>query len=108
MSGKSRDTVEKLAGFRRSFDDIEASMEQLVASVRTGGVLLGRARDELAQLEASLDQLQCKGVDSVDTFGLSSGRDLAKSFRKELTGRAERIHDSMDESFKACAQRQAQ
>jgi len=101
MSGRSRDAVEKLSGFGRSLDDIEASLEQLVSSLRTSGVSLRRARDELAQLEANLDRLQCKGVDSVDMSELGSGTDLAKSIRKELTGRTEKIHDRMDESFKA-------
>lgn len=110
LSSKSLDTIEKLSGFKRRFDDIEASMEQLIASVRTSRLPLGTARTELAQLEAALDRLQCKGIDSVDTFELSSGKDLAKSMRKELTGQAEKIHDFMDEIFKAIkyAQQQAQ
>jgi len=108
LSSKSLDTIEKLSGFKRRFDEIEASMEQLIASVRTSRLPFGTARTELAQLEATLDRLQCKGVDSIDTFELSSGKDLAKSIRKELTGRAEKIHNRMDQSFKAITYAQQQ
>lgn len=106
MSSKSEDTVEKLADFRRQFDDIEASMNGIVGSLHLKDTNLGKARDELAQLEATLDKLQCKGVDSIDTFELDSGKDVAKSMRKELTARAEKIHDRMDEIFKEIKQAQ--
>lgn len=106
LGSKSYDTVMKLSDFRSRFDDIDASMERLIASLQTSGAPLGKTRGELAQLEATLDRLQCKGVDSVDTFELSSGKELARSIRKELTGRAEKMHARMDEGFKAikCAQ----
>jgi len=101
LSRKSYDTVMTLSNFRRSFDDIEASIEQLTVSIQSTETPVGRARTELAQLEATLDKLQCKGVDSVETFELSSGKELAKSIRKELTDRADIIHDRIDEVFKA-------
>lgn len=102
--------MEKLADFRRQFDEIEASMHHIAGSVHLSDTSLGKARDELAQLEATLDKLQCKGVDSIDTFELDTGKDLAKSMRKELTNRAEKIHDRMDEIFKDIkrAQKKAQ
>mmetsp|Transcript_26672 Transcript_26672/g.58633 ORF Transcript_26672/g.58633 Transcript_26672/m.58633 type:complete len:352 (+) Transcript_26672:55-1110(+) len=58
------------------------------------------ARDVLAQMEAQLDELQCKGIDSVSTAGLAPGaEEAAKSLRKELTHKAESLQRSLDAAF---------
>jgi hypothetical protein len=50
---------------------------------------------ELAQLNGSIEKLQCTGIDAVMTAGLAiSGwsADAAKGQRKELAERAEKLH----------------
>lgn len=99
MSRLSEDTVSQLETFERQFDDIERQMRDIVASWRAGHVAPGKARTDLAQLEAKLDKIQCNGVDSIETYELTSGKDTAKALRKELTKRAELIHERMDQVF---------
>jgi len=85
-------TLSQLDEFRLQFDEIDTAVARLEAAP---------ARDELAQLEARLDRLQCHGVDSLVTSELSpSSKELARSMRRELTRRAEQMHCRMDVLFR--------
>eukprot|EP00747_Dinoflagellata_sp_TGD_P209872 gnl/TRDRNA2_/TRDRNA2_83246_c0_seq1.p1 gnl/TRDRNA2_/TRDRNA2_83246_c0~~gnl/TRDRNA2_/TRDRNA2_83246_c0_seq1.p1 ORF type:complete len:314 (-),score=59.34 gnl/TRDRNA2_/TRDRNA2_83246_c0_seq1:127-930(-) len=100
FSGISESTLGKLEQYAQEFDGIEAGMGQIEQLFREKQVLPGKANSELAQLEAKLDRLQCNGVDSIETFELVSGKEQARALRKELTKRAEQLHDKMDALFK--------
>ena len=45
-----------------------------------------------------------KGVDSIDTYELESGKEHARALRKELTRQAEELHDRMEALFKEIKQ----
>ncbi|CAJ1373748.1 unnamed protein product [Effrenium voratum] len=60
----------------------------------------GQARNDLAQLEAHLEKLQCQSIDSVSTAGLSSeDQDAARSFRRQLTKAVEKLQGQLDQTF---------
>merc|ERR1719336_1268324 len=91
--------MEQLIDFERQFDEIDARTAEIYAGFQGGQIIPGKARDDLAQLEARLDRLQCEGVDSIETFDLQSGKDQARALRKVLTRRAEQMHERMDDLF---------
>jgi len=73
------------------FDELLALLEQLEGSVaeveralELSRVTVSRAHSELAQLEAQLDRLQCRGIDNAP-----ASTDAARQQRKELTRRTE-------------------
>lgn len=99
MSRTSESTMGQLEDFRRQFDDIDLAVDGIELGLSRADARPGKARDELAQLEARLDKLQCHGVDCVDTSALESGQQEARAFRKELTRRAENMHARMDGLF---------
>jgi len=79
--------MDKLLDFERQFEEIDASTAAISEAFSCGQFAASQARDELAQLEATLDRLQCEGVDSIDTYELGSGQEQARSLRKILTRR---------------------
>lgn len=99
LSARSEFIMEQLLDFERQFEDIDASVAAIEAAFRSGELTPGKARDDLAQLEARLDRLQCEGVDSIETFELQSGKDQARALRKVLTRRAEQMHGKFDDIF---------
>jgi len=98
-------------------DQVSAAMSQLrqieaqveVASrelhltqqaLKLAQVTPGQAKTDLAQLEARLERLQCNGIDSVSTAGLSSqDEDAARSLRRQLTKQVEQLQSSLDDTF---------
>jgi len=100
-----------------SEDQVSAAMSQLrqieaqveVASrelhltqqaLKLAEVTPGQAKADLAQLEARLERLQCNGIDSVSTAGLSSqDEDVARSLRRQLTKQVEQLQSSLDDTF---------
>jgi len=96
--------MERLLDFERQFEEIDAGTGAIGEALGCGQISIGKARDDLAQLEARLDRLQCEGVDSIDTFELKTGKEQARALRKVLTRRAEQMHTRMDDLFKQIKQ----
>eukprot|EP00405_Crypthecodinium_cohnii_P052658 CAMPEP_0206590894 /NCGR_PEP_ID=MMETSP0325_2-20121206/39913_1 /ASSEMBLY_ACC=CAM_ASM_000347 /TAXON_ID=2866 /ORGANISM="Crypthecodinium cohnii, Strain Seligo" /LENGTH=276 /DNA_ID=CAMNT_0054099977 /DNA_START=183 /DNA_END=1010 /DNA_ORIENTATION=+ len=88
FSARSAHTLDRLWDFEQQFEEIDATTASIVDAFRSGVLQSGKARDDLAQLEARLDKLQCDGIDSIDTFELKTGKDQARAHRKALTKRA--------------------
>eukprot|EP00927_Polykrikos_kofoidii_P034133 TRINITY_DN28971_c0_g1_i1.p1 TRINITY_DN28971_c0_g1~~TRINITY_DN28971_c0_g1_i1.p1 ORF type:complete len:318 (-),score=59.30 TRINITY_DN28971_c0_g1_i1:25-978(-) len=99
LSIKSAKALETLRLFEQRFDRISDSVLIIEAELKAGVTQPGYACDELAQLEAELDKIQCNGVDSIETSGLETGRDEARAKRKALTKRSESLHTVMDNLF---------
>lgn len=99
LSEHSEVMLDRLLTFERDFEEITAMTAAIAEAFRCGAVPPGKARDDLAQLEARLDRIQCEGIDSVDTYELRSGREQARALRKSLTRRAEEMHGSMEKLF---------
>lgn len=100
FSCKSESVLGRLGEFEAQFNDIEESIKRIAEGFHSGELTPPGARDHLAQVEALLDKLQFNGVDSIETFELESGKDKARSLRKELVRRAEELHGRMEEIFK--------
>jgi hypothetical protein len=66
-------------------DQIELSLAEVERAVVASQISASRAQSELAQLEAQLDKLQCKGVDAVNI----DGSEAARAERRKLTQKAE-------------------
>lgn len=99
LSEKSLHTLGRLRQFESDFAEISADLVRLGAELGDPSVTRAtgsRAFDELAQLEARLDTLQFKGVDSVETVDLQSGKEESRALRKKLTQRAESLHEELD------------
>lgn len=73
--------------FLAEFGCLEEALVALERGIASGSVVPGQARTDLAQLEAKLDRLQCKGIDSA-----VGGGDEARRERRELTRRADLLH----------------
>jgi hypothetical protein len=58
-------------------------------------------RSELAQLETRAKQLETNGIDDVYTGELHSGKQMAKSAKKDLLSRLEQLFDKFDKTFAA-------
>jgi len=99
LTARSEFIMDKLLDFERQFEEIDVTTMHIDEALRAGLEMPSQARDRLAQLEARLDRLQCEGVDSIDTFELTSGKDQARALRKTLTRRAEQMHEKMDNIF---------
>lgn len=89
----------QLAGFEQQLTELDRAVGAVEAGLSSHQLMPGQARDHLAQVEAQLDKLQCNGVDSIDTFELQSGKQEARSLRKELTRRGETLHDRIEAIF---------
>jgi len=74
-----------------------ALVEEAFASAR---ISPGQARDYLAQLEAQLEQIQCKGIDAVPTVGISEELATAtRVLRRDLTRQVEKLQSRLDATF---------
>jgi len=104
FSCKSEDILGRLGEFEEQFLGIDVSIRRIAEGFHSAEVTPGKARDDLAQLEALLDKLQFNGVDSIDTYELESGKEHARSLRKELTRQAEELHGRMEALFKEIRQ----
>lgn len=91
------DTLEEL---QQQVTVVENSVLEIDRALNTSTLAPGQARDHLAQLEARLSDLQCKGIDMVSVAGLSgSAADEARAKRKELTRQTERLQSCMEAMF---------
>lgn len=100
LSCRSKSMLGRLGEFEDQFVEIDATIQSIHKAFHSGEMPPGRARDDLAQLEALLDKLQFNGVDCIDTFELESGKDQARALRKELTKKADGLHERMEVLFK--------
>jgi len=105
LSLESEKTLGQLVDFEREFNEIDRGTQEIQEALLRGETSAGQAKTDLALLEANLDKLQCKGVDSIETMDLHSGKERARALRKELTKRAEGMHERMDALFKEIKRR---
>ncbi|CAK9019232.1 unnamed protein product [Durusdinium trenchii] len=108
QSPKEQQSVDEASSTAMSeLRDCEAQLEEATRQLQRTQLALvgaqvspGQARADLAQLEARLDRLQCRGIDSVSTAGLSSqDEDAARSLRKHLTREVEQLQSRLDDTF---------
>ena len=99
-SPPARGALSLLEGFKVKLRDIENEIVVTQRSLQVNVVAPGQARDRLAQLEAQVERLQCKGIDSVSTAGLDAETgEAARAMRRNLTREVERLQACLDVGF---------
>jgi len=79
---------------------IEAAVSQVEAALTATQVTAGQAHSQLAQLEAKLERLQCRGVDAADAAELGCGdREEGRARRKAITHRVELLSARLNGLF---------
>jgi nocturnin len=94
MSTNTLQTLGSLEGTIGGFEKKLQEAQALVDAAADASALpaLLALRGELAQINGSIEKLQCTGIDAVVTAELTSGKAEAKGRRKELTMTAEKLH----------------
>lgn len=96
------DPIVQLEQLQDQLSKVESEISTVKQELKAQSIPPRQARDALAQLEAQLDRLQCKGIDSVSTAGLpATAEETARTFRKELTRKAQRLQSYLDDLFEA-------
>ncbi|KAF4662755.1 hypothetical protein FOZ61_002240 [Perkinsus olseni] len=96
----SAKTLGHLDQLEAALHDVEMEVSETEQDLISGEMSIGKAKDDLAQIEARLDKLQFNGIDSVQTVDLHSGKEPAKAARKELVRQAENLSARIDKIFK--------
>ncbi|KAF4725673.1 hypothetical protein FOZ63_029481 [Perkinsus olseni] len=96
----SAKTLGHLDQLEAALHDVEREVSETEQDLISGEMSVGKAKDDLAQVEARLDKLQFNGIDSVQTVDLHSGKEPAKAARKELVRQAEDLSARIDKIFK--------
>lgn len=73
-------------------DELELAVTRVERALSSSQISVSHAYSDLAQLEARLDRLQCKGIDSTDNYSLARDAEAAKQIRRDLTRRADLLH----------------
>ncbi|CAE7570889.1 unnamed protein product, partial [Symbiodinium sp. CCMP2456] len=91
---------ERLKGCEAQLQSARAELRSTEDALQTLQVSPGQAWNDLAQLEARLDQLQCKGIDFVSTEGLSTeDEESARTKRRQLTKAVANLQDQVEAVF---------
>jgi tetratricopeptide (TPR) repeat protein len=100
-SRASVEPVVVLERFQTHFDEISKNVGVVDQKFANGELQPGRGMNELAQLEAQLEKLQCAGVDGVElpAAGAAEAHAAAKARRKDLTAQSELLHQRIDGLF---------
>eukprot|EP00440_Ansanella_granifera_P045870 gb/GFBE01049687.1/.p1 GENE.gb/GFBE01049687.1/~~gb/GFBE01049687.1/.p1 ORF type:complete len:163 (+),score=36.78 gb/GFBE01049687.1/:1-489(+) len=94
------DTFSQLRDLEAQLRAAEAELFTTERALRAAQVSPGQAKADLAQLEARLEKIQCKGIDSVSTADLpAEDEEAARSFRRRLTREVERLQNFLDATF---------
>jgi len=75
-------------------EHLEGKVSDVERALDASRITVSRAHSELAQLEAQLDRLQCKGIDAA-----SAPNDAARQQRRELTRRSELLSARLNGLF---------
>lgn len=100
MSVLSQEAMDALLRTQLELGALETKAEEVAARLQRHELTPGQARTELAQVEAAAHKVECDKVDSIYTSELSSGRDMAKTEKKEQLGRLERLFERLEVLFK--------
>ena len=73
-------------------------MENVLSKLTAPGAQIGAIKTDLGQLYGSIDKMLNCQVDAVSTAELTSGKDDARSLRKELVVRAQKTLDKIQET----------
>jgi len=101
FSTKAEQTLAKLDAFKAALKGIGHEVRESEQNLRgmSSPSLMRMVGNELAQVEARLNKLQCAGIDSMELCDLGSDKDAAKLLRKELIQDSEHLHQRIEFMF---------
>lgn len=102
MSIRSQEAMSALGQLEsrlKRLEDRVAELDKLVRDANFPTANLGKAKTELAQMEADAHKLESSGVDNIYTSELTSGKDSAKETKKDQLRRLEALFNFIDNVF---------
>jgi len=78
---------------------LERAVEEVGLQFDGGALSCGQARTALANVESRAHRLEAEGVDGIYTSDLGSGKAQAKSEKKELLARLEKLFSRLEAAF---------
>lgn len=103
LSARSEAALQQLNETDGSLRRLEQRVGEIARLLGDSGAVngesVGRLRTELAQIESDANKLESKGVDSIYTSELVSGKASAKEAKKEQLRRLERLFGEIEEVF---------
>ena len=93
LSVPSAAAVEQLLSYERQLEELQQEAVEVEEALGTAldAEALGVVKARIAQGNGRVEKLQCVSIDGVMTGGLNSGKEQARSTRKDLTRRAETL-----------------
>merc|ERR1711957_210204 len=83
MSLLSQEAMNGLDMSSAEISGMEAQVDEIERALRAGDITCGQARSELAQVEANAHKVETNKIDCVYTSELTTGREEAKTAKKE-------------------------
>lgn len=96
VSPSSTAALNKLDHFSQQLQGLEAQVDIIESTLAEADIQRTRlleVKDEIAQLNGTLEKLQYVGVDSVVCAELNTGKELAKANRKKLNQQCDELRD---------------
>lgn len=112
MSQPSSKIVKQLLGFQKEYNRLVSNVNEIEDKFNSEDLntrqkfSAGKCITELSQVEAKVNKLQMKGVDSVETADLNSGKEIARRLRKEINRGLDGLFDRMQDLFLSFKERQ--
>ena len=105
LSEKALMSLESLNEQLVTYEDELHRAEDIYSKMYDSADELIKIKNDLAQLNGKVDKLQMVGIDGVITAELHSGRDVAKTTRKELNKRAGELLEAVRRLHSAASTR---
>lgn len=96
----SQEAIDGLCKTSMELSALEDEVERIVARLENGEITPGQARTQLSNIEAVGHKVECDKVDSIYTSELHSGKEMAKTQKKDQLKRLERLFERLEILFK--------
>ena len=99
-SVESVKTLDRLEDLKHSYESMKHQVEQIRKSTDLSDYLsVSRSKSQLAQLLGSIEKLQFNKLDAVCTVNLHSGKQVAKSNRRELNAALDALQEEVSSLY---------
>ena len=99
-SVESVKTLDRLDDLKHSYESMKHQVEQIRKSTDLSDYLsVSRSKSQLAQLLGSIEKLQFNKLDAVCTVNLHSGKQVAKSNRRELNAALDALQEEVSSLY---------
>lgn len=100
MSYLSQEAIDGLFKTGEEVTSLEERAQDVNRRFDSGELTSAQAVSELAQVEAAANKVECKGIDSIYTGELNTGKDEAKALKKDQNKRLDSLHTKFEELFR--------